>query len=108
MSSIVPAIDKRQYMRFNAANEPITLEKNVKINSIVDISRGGIAITHNKDLKVGDVIPVSFKYGDMDISTNVKVISSSDRRAGTQFVDLNEGTANKLLFMNLLMQNNLR
>lgn len=104
VAEYVPAIDKRQYMRFNASSEPITLESNANINSIVDISRGGMAVTHTQKLKVGDVIPVHFKYGDMDITTDVKVTSSSDRRAGTQFVNLSESTANKLLYMGLIME----
>ena len=40
----------------------------------------------------------------MDITTDVKVTSSSDRRAGTQFVNLSESTANKLLYMGLIME----
>ena len=102
----VPAIDKRQYMRFNTAQEPVTLEVNEKATAIVDISRGGLALAHNKQLKVGDVIPVTFDYGDMRVSANVQVVSASDRRAGTRFVDLNDATANRLLYMSLLMEKN--
>ena len=102
----VPAIDKRRYMRFSTNQEPVTLEVNEKASAIVDISRGGMALAHNKQLKVGDVIPVTFDYGDMRVSTNVKVVSASDRRAGTQFVDLNESVANQLLYMSMLMEQN--
>ena len=106
VAEVIPSIDKRQYIRFNASNEPISLDSNDKITSIVDISRGGMAVSHNKQLKVGEIIPVSFNYGDMNVSADVKVISASDRRAGTQFINLNESTANKLLYMNLLMEGN--
>ena len=106
VAEIIPSIDKRQYMRFNASKEPITMEENVKINSIVDISRGGMALSHNKQVKVGDVIPVHFKYGNMDIQADVKITSASDVRAGAEFINLNEATANKLLYMNLLMEGN--
>ncbi len=102
----MPAIDKRQYIRFNANNEPITMEPNSNLTSILDISRGGMAVAHNKNLKVGDVIPVTFSFGDMNVNADVKVISASDRRAGTQFVNLSEATANQLLYMSLVMEGN--
>ena len=91
-------------MRFNAGNEPISMEANDKLVSIIDISRGGMAVAHNKQLKVGDVIPVNFNFGNMTVSTDVKVISASDRRAGTQFVNLTPSVANQLLYMSLAME----
>ena len=106
VAEVVPAIDKRQYMRFNANNEPITMEPNENLISILDISRGGMAVSHSKQLKVGDVIPVNFSYGNMNVNADVKVVSASDRRAGTQFVNLTEATANQLLYMSLIMEGN--
>ena len=108
VAEVVPTIDKRQYIRFNAANEPITMEPNANLISILDISRGGMAVSHNNQLKVGDVIPVNFNFGDMNVSTDVKVISASDRRAGTQFVNLTPSIANQLLYMSLVMEGKLQ
>ena len=75
-----------------------------KIDSILDISRGGIAVSHHNSLKVGEVIPVQIAYGDLAIDADVKVVTANDRRAGAEFTNLDEATANKLLFLSLMME----
>ena len=102
----VNVVDKRQYMRFNidSNNIPVQFETNGKISSLVDISRGGIAVTHNNSLKVGDVIPVHITYGDVDIHTDVKIVTASDVRAGAEFVNLDSAAANRILYLNLLLE----
>ncbi len=105
----VEAIDKRQYMRFGiAANEhPVMLEKtNNGIDQLLDVSRGGIAVTHSNKLKVGDVIPVHLTYADLDIKADVKVVTASQTRAGASFINLDKATANKLLYLNILLEDN--
>ena len=62
-----------------------------------------MSVTHEDTLKVGDVVPVHITYGDIEIDANVKVVSATKKRAGTQFIDLDEATANKLLYLSLLM-----
>ena len=93
-------------MRFNVEGNrnTISMESNSQIDSILDISRGGIAVKHNNQLKVGDVVPVQISYGDLDINANVKVVTATDARAGAMFVDLDRATANKLLYMNILLE----
>ena len=102
----ISVIDKRQYMRFSLdrTNVPVSFTKNDKISSVLDISRGGIAVSHNNTLKVGDVVPVQISYGDVDINTNVKIVTASDVRAGAEFVDLDSTTANRILYLNLLLE----
>ena len=102
----VNSIDKRQYMRFPAQDNrnPVNLAENTQIDSLLDISRGGIAVTHHNDLRVGDVVPVNISYGNLNINADVKVVSATDRRAGAEFVNLDQITANKLLYMNLLLE----
>ena len=102
----VNSIDKRQYMRFSAQDNrnPVQLAQNTQIDSLLDISRGGIAVTHHNDLKVGDVVPVQISYGNLNISADVKVVSANSRRAGAEFINLDQATANKLLYMNILLQ----
>ena len=102
-------IDKRQYMRFRTddSSTPINLSDNSKIDSIVDISRGGMAIKHNNDVRVGDVIPVHIQYGDLTIDTSVKVVTATDRRAGTEFVHLDQATQNKILYMNMMIEEDI-
>ena len=102
-------IDKRQYMRFNVADtkNPVALEKSNKIDGLLDVSRGGIAVSHHNDLKVGDVVPVHLTYGDLDIKTNVKIVTATTSRAGAMFVDLDQATANKLLYLNILLEDSM-
>ena len=104
----ISTIDKRQYMRFQVEGNrnPVELAQNSKIESLVDISRGGIALKHHNQVKVGDVIPVQISYGDLDIEADVKVVSATDRRAGAEFINLDQATANKLLYMNVLLEEN--
>ena len=104
----ISTIDKRQYMRFQVEGNrnPVELAQNSKIESLVDISRGGIALKHHNQVKVGDVIPVQISYGDLDISADVKIVSATDRRAGAEFINLDQATANKLLYMNVLLEEN--
>ena len=70
--------------------------------AITDISRGGVSLKHNKKLKVGDVVPVHIKYGDLEVNAEVKVVSATDVKAGAQFLNLDKATANKLLYLSLL------
>ena len=103
----VEAIDKRQYMRFNVDTNPcpVAMERtNNGIDELIDVSRGGIAVTHSNKLKVGDVVPVHLTYADLDIKANVKVVSASTTRAGAEFVNLDKATANKLLYLSLLLE----
>ena len=102
----VNSIDKRQYMRFPAQDNrnPVSLAENTQIDSLLDISRGGIAVKHHNDLKVGDVVPVNISYGNLNINADVKVVSASDVRAGAEFINLDQMTANKLLYMNMLLE----
>ncbi len=102
-------IDKRQYMRFNVADtkNPVALEKSNKIDGLLDVSRGGIAVSHHNDLKVGDVVPVHLTYGDLDIKTNVKIVTATTSRAGAMFVNLDQATANKLLYLNILLEDSM-
>ena len=101
----ISIVDKRQYMRFYVdGNIPVQLESTDKISSILDISRGGIAVSHNNNLKVGEIVPVHITYGDIDINANVKIVTASDVRAGAEFVNLDSATANKILYVNLLLE----
>ncbi len=93
-------------MRFSIdrTNVPVSFTSTDKVANVLDISRGGVALKHNNTLKVGDVIPVHISYGDVDVDTNVKVVTASDVRAGAEFVDLDGEIANRILYLNLLLE----
>ena len=101
----ISVIDKRQYMRFDIDGNPnpVVFESEPTVDGILNISRGGVQLSHNKTLKVGDIVPVHIKYGDIEIKTEVKIVSASDVTAGGEFVNLDLATANQLLYLSLLM-----
>ena len=105
MDTNVDSIDKRQYMRYQVADNknPVALEKGNGIDGLLDVSRGGISVKHDNNLKVGDVIPVHISYGGLDIKADVKVVSASTNRAGAMFVNLDQATANQLLYLNMIL-----
>ena len=105
VSDGVPVIDKRQYIRFDLVSEAdmVEFESDSGADAILNISRGGVQLSHHKSLKVGDIVPVKVKYGDLEINANVKIVSASDVKAGGEFIDLDEATANKLLYLNLML-----
>ena len=82
----------------------IVKTQNSAVESVIDISRGGLALKHHKGLKVGDVFPVEIECGDLHVNADVKIVSATDRRAGAEFVNLDEAAANKILYMNLLLE----
>jgi hypothetical protein len=112
LDNAIDSIDKRQYMRFNISDisKPVLMEKsNNGVDKLIDISRGGIAISHNNKVRTGDVLPVHIRYKDLDINTNVKVVSATTSRAGAEFVGLDKNVANQLLYLSVLLEsdNNL-
>ena len=100
----IEVIDKRQYMRFDTEynQNPVAFNSESQASGILNISRGGVQLSHDKSLKVGDVVPVHIKYGDVEINTDVKVVSTTDKTAGAEFVDLDLATKNKILYLSLL------
>lgn len=100
----ISVIDKRQNIRFDITTNqnPVVFESSPEVGGILNISRGGVQLTHNKSLKVGDIIPVHIQYGDVEVNANVKIVTASDVTAGAEFVDLDQATANKLLYLSLL------
>ena len=75
------------------------------IEDVFTITGRGTVVTGNVQrgkLKVGDVVPVHLQYGDLTINANVKIVSASDVKAGGKFIDLDQATANKLLYLSLL------
>ena len=104
VTDYVDSIDKRQFIRFSAENNQnlVSFESNSNVTAISDLSRGGVSLKHNKSLRVGDIVPVHLKYGDIEVNANVKVVSATDVKAGAQFVDLDKATANKILYLSML------
>lgn len=100
---------KREFIRFNVLEDSgIGLDKKKKqktprIIAIVDISRGGISVTHDGSLKVGERMVVSLSCHGMDVSPEVEVVRVTGNNAGMKFINLDKSTANKILYMNMFM-----
>ena len=93
-------------MRYSVADNqnPVAIEQANGIEGLLDVSRGGISVIHNNELKVGDIVPVHIAYGGLDIKANVKIVSATSHRAGAMFVNLDQGTAIQLLYMNMILE----
>ena len=93
-------------MRFDIEGNqnPVEFEATENVEDIIDISRGGISIKQDGSIKVGDVVPVDLKYGDLEIKANVEIVAATDKTAGGKFIDLDLATANKLLYLSILLE----
>lgn len=97
--------EKRRFVRFNIKNisHPIIF-KTVANNPLIDISRGGIAIEHNNTMHTGDIFPVHIIYKNIVIDTNAKVVSTTENRAGAEFIATEEDVINQLLYLSVLLE----
>ncbi len=98
-------IDKRQFVRYNVNNSaiPVSMEKTSNVDGLLDVSRGGVSLKHSNTLKKGDIVPIHLKYGNLEIRANAEVVSATTSRAGAKFVNLDQATANQLLYLNMLL-----
>lgn len=99
-------IDKRQYLRFKTAEIKIPVNIETQNNSfkLIDISRGGVALSHSKSLKVNDIVPIRIKYKDVDITTNIKILAATDKRASGKFINEDKSISNRLLYLSVLLE----
>lgn len=99
--------EKRKHIRFNCKSikYPIRLLSNDKrVNSLIDISKGGISFNHNNSIQNGETLPVEIKYKDIEIKTTVKVLSSDEKRAGGEFILQDNDTLNGLFFLSIALE----
>ena len=97
-------------MRFNVGSStiPVLMESSGNgVDAVVDVSRGGVQLSHNNKLQVGDIVPVHIAYGDVDIDADVQVVQTTDHSAGAKFINLDQATANQLLYLNILMEDTI-
>lgn len=106
--------DRREFMRFKPSNCPkrlvvtvfplLSVGQNSGYNiTPKDISRGGIGM-YSKVLKVDDEVPVQIKYGSTEIKTTLKIVSSNNGRVGGKFVNIDEETDNKLVYLSSILE----
>ena len=98
----------RKSLRFKVENNNISgkliqINSNSTIKNILDISSGGLAIEYNGTLKVGDQFTINLTYKNVAIIQEVKVVRINGNIAGLKFINLDEATANKILYINMLL-----
>ncbi len=100
-------LDKREYIRYynKEMSAPVAIETfGTHDIKILDISRGGVGLQHNKTLHKGDIIPIKIKYKNITIPATVKVLTASNNRAGAVFINLDKPKANKLLYLSIVLE----
>lgn len=102
----IQQIDRRESLRFKLSDlaNPVILNHNSSdITKLIDISRGGVAIQHN-NLKVGNILPICLKYKDLQINTNIQILSTKDKHASAKFVNNDKATDDQLLYLSVLLE----
>lgn len=107
IEKLTQPIDRRQYTRYKISDlkTPLQLENtnNGNKKQVFDISRGGVALSRD-DLRIGDIVPIRIKYKDTEISTNIKIVSTTNTRAGAEFINNDKSIDNALLYLSVLLE----
>ncbi len=96
---------KRESIRYGVNGDSLSLnEGSEHIESIVDISKTGLAVKTDGNLKLNDEVKVSFAYKGIEVDATAKVmrVNQSNNIAGLKFTDLDTLTANKILYLSML------
>ena len=93
---------KRQNIRFSLAKDDEEVKvANKRIISILDISKGGLAVEHDGTLQKGEEFMINLSYHNITATPEVRVVRVSGNKAGLQFINMDNATANKILYINL-------
>ena len=93
---------KRQNIRFSLAKDDEEVKvANKRIISILDISKGGLAVEHDGTLQKGEEFMINLSYHNITASPEVKVVRVNGNKAGLKFINMDNATANKILYINL-------
>lgn len=98
--------EQRQHIRLKAAElkNPIVITKSEDYTSVIDISRGGVALRHMGTLKAGDVTDIEILYKDVHIKTQVVILATTENRASAKFIDSNKETVDQILYLSILLE----
>ena len=88
---------KRQNIRFSLAKDDEEVKvANKRIISILDISKGGLAVEHDGTLQKGEEFMINLSYHNITATPEVRVVRVSGNKAGLQFINMDNATANKI------------
>lgn len=106
---------KREFIRFGVVDNNDGFVKVVdkkypdknRIVSLENISRGGLLVVHDGTMKEKEKFFVDITYGDINVITEVEVTRlAAGNKAGLKFINLDKATANKILYMNMALEEN--
>ena len=106
---------KREFIRFGVVDNNDGFVKVVdkkypdknRIVSLENISRGGLLVVHDGTMKEKEKFFVDITYGDINVTTEVEVTRlAAGNKAGLKFINLDKATANKILYMNMALEEN--
>jgi len=95
---------KRVSMRFDTVNDS-EIQSNFEI---LDISRTGALIKNDGSIKVGEVMPMNLKVGDIEANVDIKVVRAEFDTAGVEFINMPEDTINKIIYRYMKMANAMK
>ena len=98
---------KRESIRYGINGDSLSLNSaSNHIQGIVDISKTGLAVKTDGSLKINDEVKVNFAYKGIEVEATAKVmrVNQSNNIAGLKFTDLDTLTANKILYLSMLIE----
>ena len=96
---------KRESIRYGVNGDSLSLgAASEHIQNILDISKTGLAVKTDGGLKLNDEVKVSFAYKGIEVEATAKVmrVDQSTNIAGLRFTDVDNLTANKILYLSML------
>ena len=96
--------EKRNYIRYEIKDlkKPVVIDKTgTDIQSLINISRGGVAIKTKTPTSIGQIIPIKLVYEDIAIDTVAQVVFTQGNIAGAQFINSDKQTENNLLYLSI-------
>lgn len=100
--------EKRNYIRYEIKDlkKPVVIDKTgTDIQSLINISRGGVAIKTMYPLAIGQIVPIKLVYEDIVINTEAKIVFVQGSIAGAEFTNNDEQTINNLLYLSIRLDN---
>lgn len=96
--------EKRNYIRYGIKDlkKPVVIDKTgTDIQSLINISRGGVAIKTKTPTSIGQIIPIKLVYEDIAIDTVAQVVFTQGNITGAQFINSDKQTENNLLYLSI-------
>lgn len=96
--------EKRNYIRYEIKDlkKPVVINKTgTDIQSLINISRGGVAIKTKTPTSIGQIIPIKLVYEDIAINTEAQIVFTDRDIAGAKFVNIDKQTENNLLYLSI-------